>query len=170
MNLFWDLYWPALVVAAVAGVLTGTIAFRRKRGGRRNLALAAGIAGMLILTWAWHGLGGTGDRLANTVERSSRELLVAFEMNPVHAVVERAPLRRTLVLSGPADDFQRSELVRILDEVPGVANVRWVDMQSRFTLPLLVEAELAALVSFGLGLLLAYLLELRRRSNAEWRW
>ena len=169
MNLFWDLYWPALVAAAVAGVLTGTVAFRRKRG-RRNIALAAGIAAMLVLTWAWHGLGGTGDRLANSVEKSTRQLLVAFEMNPVHAVVERAPLRRTLILSGPADDFQRSELVRILDDVPGVANVRWADMKSSFTLPLLAEAELAALISFGLGLLLAYLLELRRRSNAEWRW
>ena len=33
-----------------------------------------------------------------------------------------------------------------------------------------VEVELAALLSFGLGLLLAYLLELRRRSNAQWSW
>lgn len=169
MNLFWDLYWPALVAAAVAGVLTGTIAFRRK-GRRRNLTLAAGIAAMLVLTWAWHGPASTGDRLAGTVEKSSNELLVAFEMVRVHSVVERAPLRRTLVLSGPADDFQRSELIRILDEVPGVADVRWADTKGSFTLPLLVEAELAALVSFGLALLLAYLLELRRRSNAEWRW
>ena len=32
------------------------------------------------------------------------------------------------------------------------------------------EVELAALISFGLGLLLAYLLELRRRYNAQWSW
>jgi len=32
---------------------------------------------------------------------------------------------RTMVLSGPADPFQRSELVRIMGEVPGVAAVRW---------------------------------------------
>jgi hypothetical protein len=37
-------------------------------------------------------------------------------------------------------------------------------------LPLLVEAELAALISFGIGLVLAYLLELRRRSRAQWSW
>jgi hypothetical protein len=35
---------------------------------------------------------------------------------------------------------------------------------------LLLEVELAGLVSFGVGLVLAYLLELRRRSNAQWRW
>jgi len=33
------------------------------------------------------------------------------------------------------------------------------------TLPLIVEAELLALSGFGLGLLLTYLLELRRRSR-----
>lgn len=37
-------------------------------------------------------------------------------------------------------------------------------------IPLLAEAELVSLVGFGLGLLLAYLVELRRRANAEWRW
>ena len=51
MNLFWDLYWPVLVAAAVAGVIAGAVAFRRKRG-RRNIALAAGIAAMLVLAWA----------------------------------------------------------------------------------------------------------------------
>ena len=50
MNLFWDLYWPALVAAAVAR--------RPHRNGRIpakarpwNIALAAGIAVMLVLTW-----------------------------------------------------------------------------------------------------------------------
>lgn len=33
------------------------------------------------------------------------------------------------------------------------------------TLPLMVEAELMALTGFGLGLLLTYLLELRRRAR-----
>jgi hypothetical protein len=46
-------------------------------------------------------------------------------MAGVSARLERGPLRRRLVLTGPADDFQRAELVRILDEVPGVAEVRW---------------------------------------------
>ena len=33
------------------------------------------------------------------------------------------------------------------------------------TLPLLIEAQLMALAGFGLGLLLTYLLELRRRAR-----
>jgi len=39
--------------------------------------------------------------------------------------MHRGPLSRRLILSGPADDFQRTELVRILDETPGVLDVRW---------------------------------------------
>ena len=34
-------------------------------------------------------------------------------------------MRRRLVLSGPADDFQRAQLVQILDDIRGVAGVRW---------------------------------------------
>ena len=37
-------------------------------------------------------------------------------------------------------------------------------------MPLLAEACGVALVGFGAGLLVAYLVELRRRANAEWRW
>jgi hypothetical protein len=168
MNLLWDLYWPVIVLAAVAGVIAGAFGFRRKKRGR--FALAAGIAVTLLVGWVWHEPVGSGERFAGSVERRTRQVLVDFEMAPVQAIVDRAPLSRTLILSGPADNFQRSELVRILNYVPGVANVRWADSPKRFTLPMVAEVELAALLSFGLGLVLAYLLELRRRSRAQWSW
>ena len=37
-------------------------------------------------------------------------------------------------------------------------------------IPLIVEVALVALVGFSAGLILAYLMELRRRANSEWRW
>jgi hypothetical protein len=37
-------------------------------------------------------------------------------------------------------------------------------------IPVFVEACAMTLAGFLIGLLLAYLVELRRRSNAEWRW
>ena len=37
-------------------------------------------------------------------------------------------------------------------------------------IPLVAEILLLTLVGFALGALLAYLIELRRRANAEWRW
>jgi len=168
MSLLWDLYWPVIVAAAVAGVIAGAFGFRRKKRGR--FSLAAGIAATLLLAWIWHGPVGTSERFASSVESETRRVLVDWEMPSVRAIVARDPVKRTLILSGPADEFQRAELVRILNYVPGVGNVRWANSPETFTLPLLVEAELAALISFGIGLLLAFLLELRRRSRAQWSW
>jgi hypothetical protein len=168
MNLLWDLYWPVIVAAAVAGVIAGAFGFRRKKKGR--LAVAAGVAPVVGLAWIWHGPLGAGSRFVNAAEQQTRQVLVDFEMTPVRAVVERAPLSRTLVLNGPADDFQRAELVRILNDVRGIGSVHWANEPAPFMLPLLLEVELAALLGFGLGLLMAYLLELRRRSNAQWSW
>ena len=168
MTLLWDLYWPVIVAAAVAGVIAGAFGFRRKKRGR--FSLAAGIAATLLFAWIWHGPVGTGERFVSTVERQTRQVLVDWEMPSVQAVVVRNPVKRTLVLSGPADNFQRGELVRILNYVPGVGRVHWADSAETFMLPLLVEAALAALLSFGIGLVLAYLLELRRRSRAQWSW
>lgn len=37
-------------------------------------------------------------------------------------------------------------------------------------IPLLAEAVLMALAGFAVGLLIAYLIALRRRANADWRW
>jgi hypothetical protein len=73
----------------------------------------------------WHWPLGAGGRFANRVEATARAELKHQEMLGVSARLERAPLRRRLVLSGPADDFQQAELVRIMDELPGVSGVRW---------------------------------------------
>ena len=172
MLLLWDLYWPALVVALVIGVVTGVIAYR-KRGRRRYLLVhAAGIAAVLAATALWHGPIGTAEQFRSGVETTVHDTLDYYEMTQVRAGLESDPLGRTLQLSGQADAFQRSELIRILGYAPGVAGVRWQDtgQGSSHPLPLLAEVELWSLVAFGLGLLLAYLIELRRRARAEWRW
>ena len=178
MSFLWDLYWPFLTAAAVIGVITGRLAYKLpgKAGQKaaykrkRNLALLVGAAAILLAGWVWHGPVGAGQRFTVETERFTRRVLVDFEMAPVKAVVAQNPLKRSLVLSGPADDFQRSELVRILNDVPGIGEVHWTNQHPGLALPLLLEVELAGLISFGVGLLLAYLLELRRRSNAQWRW
>ena len=91
---------------------------------RRTIVLI-GLAAVLGLTALWHGPLGAGDRLAAQVETSARRTLDHYELPMIQAKLQRAPLSRRLVLSGPADDFQRSELVRILDQTPGVLEVRW---------------------------------------------
>lgn len=138
----------------------------------RRLLILLGAALTLAETAVWHGPLGAGERFDRQVSTQSRAVLDHYEMYAVDARLARNPLRRTLMLSGTADDFQRSELLRIMAEIPGVGSVRWADTArpNPPRLPLLAEAELFALLGFGLGLLAAYLLELRRRYRAEWRW
>ena len=138
----------------------------------RRMVLALGIFACLAEVALWHGPLGAGDRFAARIDARSRAVLDNYEMARVDGRLERHPLRRTLLLSGPADDFQREQLAQMMALMPGVGDVRWTDTPPPVPprMPLLLEAELFGLVGFGLGLLMTYLLELRRRSRAEWRW
>jgi hypothetical protein len=91
----------------------------------RRLIILIGAATALGFAGLWHGPIGAGDRLAQQAERHARRTLDHYELPMIQAKMQRGPLARRLILSGPADDFQRSELVRILDEAPGVLEVRW---------------------------------------------
>jgi len=87
--------------------------------------LLLGFAGMTGFTAIWHGPVGAGERLTKRIEGQARRQLDHDEMYQVQARLQREPLSRRLVLSGPADDFQRRELARRLDSIPGVLDVRW---------------------------------------------
>lgn len=91
----------------------------------RRAIFALGLAAVLCITWLWHGPMGTGDRFADAVDRRARKMLDHYEMLQVQALMERAPLTRRVILSGPADDFQRSEIKRLVEEQPGVGEAVW---------------------------------------------
>ncbi|HTK58695.1 MAG TPA: hypothetical protein VL336_06905 [Sphingomicrobium sp.] len=91
----------------------------------KRITLLLGIAATIGFTALWHGPLGAGERLVAQSEASARRTLDYYELPMVQAHMQRGPLARRLILSGPADDFQRTELVRILDETPGVLEVRW---------------------------------------------
>jgi hypothetical protein len=165
MNLLWDYFWPVLAAGLVVGLVAGSVGFRR---GRRKSAIAVGCAATIAAAALWHGPTGAGDRFAGTVDRIARQALDHYEMATVNAQLHRGPLTRRLILSGPADDFQRRELVRLFSEVPGVSGARWAGGSAGA--PMIAEAIGAALAAFLAGLLLAWLIELRRRYNAQWTW
>ena len=98
---------------------------------KRNHILALGVAAVLAQTALWHGPLGAADRLAGQIEAAARAELKRQEMFAVSARLERAPLRRKIVLSGPADDFQQRELIRIMNEMPGVSSARWASPARR---------------------------------------
>lgn len=91
----------------------------------RAVVFGAGLTTVLALTALWHGPLGNGDRFAASVEASARAQLDGDEMVQVQAQLQRGPLTRRLILSGPADDFQRHEIVRRMELIPGVGEARW---------------------------------------------
>lgn len=133
----------------------------------RNPALALGVAATLAAAFLWHGPGGAADRFTATAERTMRLTLDHYEMPVIAARLQRAPLTRTLRFDGPADAFQRSEILRIGGEVPGVAATAWAGRPAPRAMPLLVEVMLIALACFAIGAILAYIAALRRRARDE---
>ena len=140
MTTLWHYYWPVVAIGVVIGTLTGSLLYNRlvtrardmlagvetasedNRHKRRKLFIA-GLAASLGAAIVWHVFA--ADRLAARVEATVRAELRHQEMLGVSARLDRSPLRRRIVLSGPADDFQQAELVRIIDDLPGVSGVRW---------------------------------------------
>ena len=149
-----------------SGARAGRSAYRR---------CAAGIAVMpRPLAWVWHGPVGAGDRFASVeTERFTRQVLVDFEMAPVTAVVERAPLRRSA--PGPVRAGRRFPAQRARPDPRRRAGRR------RSPLGGYEAAELRATASGGSGTCGAHQLwpwiavgllcsSFGRRSNAQWRW
>jgi len=163
VNAFWTYFWPVFALGVVVGGLGGWIAFRRRLKSLFAIALGIALAGALI----WHGPLGAAGRLSATIERDVRDTLVYYEMTRVQAHLQHGPLARRVQLSGPANDFQRSELVRLIEEIPGVNRATWSGGRG---IPLIAEAAGVSVLGFLVGLLLAYLVELRRRYNAQWKW
>lgn len=164
MSPFWDYFWPVIGFGFATGAILGTLGLRR----RHWAILAAALAMALVGAALWHGPLGAAERLRASIEPFARTVLVDWEMGQVEARLHRRPMTRRLLLSGPADGFQRSELVRIMSTIPGVSAATWRGNDRG--LPLIAEAGLATLLGFLVGLLLAYLVELRRRYNAQWKW
>ena len=132
------------------------------------LPIAIGVVVAIALAALWHGPAGAADRFTAEVERGIRQTIVYWEIPQVSGHLHRGPLTRRAMLSGPADDFQRSQLAQYVSEVPGVSSASW--STSAGGVPLIVEGAAVALLGFLFGLFGAYLRDIRRRYNAQWNW
>ena len=164
-----DYFWPSFAAGLVVGAIAFTLVLRRKLSGFRKwlvLDVSVGVAALCSLLWS--GPLGGGRRFIDAVEPTARATLDYYEMTQISARLGHAPLTRQLILEGPADDFQTSELVRLMSQLPGVSNATW--QGGNGALPIILEGALVAVAGFLVGGLLAYLLELHRRYNAQWSW
>jgi membrane protease YdiL (CAAX protease family) len=184
MNAWWSYFLPALCAGVIFGAIAGSGAFRLKivrakdRPGepdlvaqprqRRIAFLIAGAALSIAAAALWHGPLGAADRFTTKIERIAREVLAANDApNGIKVQIHHAPLTRQLVLAGPGNDFQQAESARLLEQIPGVSDATWTPS---LRTPLVIEGAVAAVLGFLLGLLFAYLAELRRRYNSQWTW
>jgi hypothetical protein len=165
VNAFWAYFWPPFAAGLIVAVVAGAIAFRRPR--KRVAAVALGVVVSIGLAALWHGPLGAADRFSAEVEHTIRQALIYNEIPEVTGHLHRGPLTRRALLSGPADDFQRGQLVIVMKQVPGVESVSW---SGGTGIPLIAEGAAAAILGFLFGLIVAYLRELRRRYNAQWNW
>jgi hypothetical protein len=184
MNAWWSYFWPVFCAGLIFGAIAGVGTFRvrivrlKDRPGEPSLVppprrrqvtfVVAGAVAAIAVTVLWHGPLGAADRFSSQVERSVRQTLDSWEMTQVQGQLHHGPLTRRIVLSGPADDFQRGKLMEYIGNIPGVSSARW-SAEGRGP-PLIAEGIAAAVLGFLLGLLLAYVVELRRRYNAQWNW
>lgn len=91
----------------------------------RKGILALGALATVGVAELFHGPLGTANELEAKVERQARNLLDYYELPQISAQMDEKPLSRRLILTGPADDFQRRALVERMGELPGVNEVRW---------------------------------------------
>jgi hypothetical protein len=139
------------------------------------LKFAIGLAAALAAGWVHHGPIGGGARLLDAIEAEGAVRVRYTEVPGVAVRMERAPLRRTAILSGPADDFQRNGLgsypglTERIATVPGVAGVRWADGKGGTGgawLPLVAETLLLCALAFLVGLGIGRLVFGRRKRTS----
>ncbi|MEA3063000.1 MAG: hypothetical protein QOJ94_2781 [Sphingomonadales bacterium] len=125
----------------------------------RAVRALIGLAAVLLMGWIWHGPAGRGEMFVDAVEARARAVVAQAQLPGVGVRLERHPLSRNAILSGPADDFQRHGMA---DEpglsgrvaaVSGLGGVKWSDESRRggWALPLLAETLLELLLAYALG-------------------
>lgn len=134
-----------------------------------------GLAAALAAGWLFHGPAGGGARFLDALQAHA-ELRVRYtELPGIRVEMERAPMRRTAILSGPADDFQRNGmgtypgLNERIATVPGIAGVRWAEGHRGIGgagLPLLAETLILCALAFLIGLGIGRLVFGRRKRTS----
>jgi hypothetical protein len=100
---------------------------------QRTAKLLVGLTAALAAAWVSHGPLGRGEAFVTMLETRAQAVVAEQGVAGVNVRMQRAPLRRTAILSGPANDFQRNGMGSLpglnqrVASVPGIGGVEWAD-------------------------------------------
>ena len=135
--------------------------------------LVIGLRAALLAAWLHHGPYGGVERFIDALEARAQLRLRVAEVPTVRVRMQRDPLARVALLSGPADEFQKEGLGSFpgindrIGTIPGIAGLRWEGERNGARLiPLLVETLLLAAAAWLIGLGVGWLLFGRRKRQS----
>jgi hypothetical protein len=92
-----------------------------------------GLAAVVLMGWVSHGPLGNGEALIASLEAEARAAVTASGVPGVEVRLERDPMARSAILSGPANDFQREGMGQFpglndrVREIEGISSHRWAN-------------------------------------------
>ncbi len=138
-----------------------------------KLKLLIGLVAALLCGWVAHGPLGQGDAFVDRLERRAKAVIINAELTQVSATFSRAPLRRGVTLSGPADEFQREGQGQFpglndrIRTIPGIGALSWREGPEPpgTGLPLILESALLVTIAYLIGIALGWVLFRPRRQG-----
>lgn len=94
---------------------------------------AVGLAAALLAAWVSHGPLGRGEALVRHLESQAQAVVDRAAIDGVEVRMQRDPLARTAILSGPADRFQREGMGSLpglnqrIEAIEGVDGLEWAN-------------------------------------------
>ena len=97
------------------------------------LKFLIGLAAVLLMGWVYHGPLGNGEALVGRLEAQARAAVAASEVPGIEVRLQRDPLARVAILSGPANDFQREGMGQFpglndrMRSIEGISRIEWAN-------------------------------------------
>jgi hypothetical protein len=92
-----------------------------------------GLAAVLLMGWVYHGPLGNGEALIGRLEAEASAAVAEGGVPGVEVRLQRDPLSRAAILSGPANDFQREGMGQFpglndrVRSVEGISRLEWAN-------------------------------------------